>query len=709
MRRAVLLVFLLLLVAGSTDATVRVLPLGDSLTKGSTQTPAESSHPTYRYWLWQQIGGEDVDFVGSWTSPNFPYSYDQDNEGHGGYMTDGILNGVAVDPKQGKLSLWLEEYDFDVALVMLGTNDVLNNVPTADTIRNLEGIIAELRKDNPRAVILLAQIPPTSILRPNLIALNAAIPDVATRLSTPDSPVITVDMFTGYDGVRDNQPPTGIHPGESGEKKIAARWSAALRPFLSGVAPPTQSSTPTQVPTVTSTPVTPGPVAPNVVRNPGATVYCGERGLDITAAGVGSEETLGWFTTESPVGEPAVTLRITDPRRAAIPHDARTGRWFNLDRGRQLALVVEEPALSLRLIDTATGRYVTGGEVAKGRAFDLEITGELSAFRARGTGAPVAVRVKDPNGRVSATLVGNQGVPQSLERVIVVQTPHLISGSAGAAWNTNEPAYPAGGYALWAEALLDHEHGTSSPDPTGAVGRQVSAQIHIRLESPSTPATSTPVIETTVTTVPTSLVTTMVPAQTTSASPASTTFVGPVPTTEAPGVPVTQETSWWFPLFLAALAAVFVVAGGGIWWALRSSGCTEDQELKTVPPRIQRAPTVMPRATITPAVQGALERVRTFDPERGEVQALRAALRTLERAEQVRSGRTEIDLLSIVPVSSIPTLPIPDPIKEWAHRVRFVPLSYDRHGSALFYAPVQLQGGTRLVVKRAEELQERRY
>lgn len=708
MRRAVIFLILLLLVAGTADATVRVLPLGDSLTKGSTQTAQDSSHPTYRYWLWQQLGDQDVDFVGSWTAPNFPYTFDQDNEGHGGYMTTGILNGVAADPKQGKLSQWLVKYDFDVALVMLGTNDILNNIPTEETIQNLEGIIAELRKDNPRAVILLAQIPPTSIPRTNLNALNAAIPGVATRLSTQDSPIVIVDMFSEYNGVTDNQPPTGIHPAESGEKKIAIRWYAALLPFLRGVATPSQTLTPTPVPTVTHTPVTAGPAAPNVVRSPGATVYRGERGLDITAAGVGSGETLGWFTTHSPEGAPAATLRIDDPRHAAIPHDARTGHWFNLDRDRELALVVEEPSLSLRLVDTETGRYVTGGVVQKGRRFDLEISGELSAFGTRGTGAPVAVRIQDPSERISATLVGDQGVRLSLERIMVLQTPHQLRGTAGAAWNTDDPAYPAGNYALWAEALLDHEHGTASPDPSGAVGRQVSVEVHIDLESPPTPAMTTPIVETTKPAASTSVSTTIVPA----ATPVKTDSTGPVSTTMAPTVPtaeapVTGETSWWLPFFLAALVVVFVVAGGGIWWALRSSAQAESQELMTTPTRMQTTP-AQPRRTISPAVQSALERIRTFDPERGEVQALRAALRTLERAEQARLGRTEVDLLSTVPISSIPTLPIPYRIQQWARRVGFVPLSYDRHGSALFYAPVLLQGGTRLVVKQADELQERR-
>ena len=54
--------------------TVKIMPLGDSITKGSVTTAEEADHPTYRYWLWNDLkkNGYDVDFVGSWKMPNFP-------------------------------------------------------------------------------------------------------------------------------------------------------------------------------------------------------------------------------------------------------------------------------------------------------------------------------------------------------------------------------------------------------------------------------------------------------------------------------------------------------------------------------------------------------------------------------------------------------------------------------------------------------------
>lgn len=705
------------------------------MTKGSTQTAAEANHPTYRYWLWQQLRDDDVDFVGSWTAPNFAFDFDQDNEGHGGYMTGGILNGVAGDPRQGKLSDWLGKYEFDVALVMLGTNDVLNAVPTAESVRNLEGIIAGLRAKNPDAVVLLAKIPPTSFPRPGLEALNAAIPGIASRLSTSRSPVVVVDMYAGYDGVADNQAPLGIHPAESGEKKIAARWYAALRPYLgagptpSATPSPTPSPTPTVTATLTSTPsptptpipsptatlapVTPGATAPNVVRAPGAVVYAGESGLDVTAAGIAAGDTLGWFAN-GPGGNaaPSATLRIADPRRMAIPHDARTGAWYDLDRGRALALTVEEPALSLRLIDAGTGRYVSGGEALKGRRFDLEVTGSLSAFAARGTGAPVAVRIRDPAGRTGSTLVGDGGARVNLDRLLITATPYRVRGTGGAAWNTGDAAYAAGGYELWAEGLFDHEHGTASPDPSGSVGRQVSAPLRLTVvPAPTTapitsaPVTSVPATSAFVTPVPTT-------APPVTASPAdmataTTTTIAPVTTTVAPAPPP-GETSWWFSYFLGALALLLLVAGAGVWWALRTPGPTDASKPAPRPGRGGGPPPAPPLSRRSPpALQIAHDHIRTFDPMRGRVTALKATLRELEQSEQARTGSREIDLLALVPPSVIPSRPMPEPVRRWGDRVGFVPLSIDRYGDVLFYSPTPHQGGTRLVVKRADELLDR--
>jgi hypothetical protein len=186
---------------------------------------------------------------------------------------------------------------------------------------------------------------------------------------------------------------------------------------------------------------------------------------------------------------------------------------------------------------------------------------------------------------------------------------------------------------------------------------------------------------------------------------ATVTTVAPATTTVAPAPPA-GETSWWLPYFLIALALVFLVAGLGVWWALRSPAPADSAKPGsrksggTPPPKKvnRRSP---------PALQIALDRVRTYDPMRGRVSSLEGAMRELEQAEQARTGSKAVDLLALVPPASIPSRPIPEPVRRWGARVGFVPLSIDRYGDVLFHTQVPLQGGTRLVVKRADELLDR--
>lgn len=121
----VTVLFLLLLVA-PVVGTVRIVPIGDSITQGTLQNDDGLSHPTYRYWLWQTLKsrGYDVDFVGSVDQPQLPYSFDQDNEGHDGYRTRDLLG-------TDRLKTWLTGYSPDIAIVHLGSNDAMDGVPVA--------------------------------------------------------------------------------------------------------------------------------------------------------------------------------------------------------------------------------------------------------------------------------------------------------------------------------------------------------------------------------------------------------------------------------------------------------------------------------------------------------------------------------------------------------------------------------------------------
>lgn len=218
-------------------AQVRILPLGDSITNGG------QGYVSYRYDLWFDLlaGGYGVDFVGSRSDlfdgdpipslyPDYFTTFDRQHEGYWGWRTDQIDAVIAPLAQAAQP---------DIVLMHLGSNDVGQSgaagVANADFY--LRSIINRIRGVNPSAVILIAQIipigPGTSYFDNSgwIPALNAAVAELAADLSTPLSPVVAVDHFTGFD-LGTMMQPDGLHPNELGEAFQSGRWQAALLPFL---------------------------------------------------------------------------------------------------------------------------------------------------------------------------------------------------------------------------------------------------------------------------------------------------------------------------------------------------------------------------------------------------------------------------------------------------------------------------------------------
>jgi lysophospholipase L1-like esterase len=229
--------------------TLQILPLGNSITQAS------NVYQSYRYPLWKKLldDGLDFNFVGSHTqhylcgTPTFPdylgQSFDMDHEGHWGWRCDEVLQGDGSSAGcrgSGSLSDWLATYTPDIALVHLGTNDMFQSTGGTGainiTIGELKAIVDTLRADNPNMIILLALLIPTSDPDHSwkIPLINAQIPQIAIDKYDPNSPIIIVDQFTGYDPVADNQS-DGVHPNASGEEKMAQKWRDAIIDALTGI------------------------------------------------------------------------------------------------------------------------------------------------------------------------------------------------------------------------------------------------------------------------------------------------------------------------------------------------------------------------------------------------------------------------------------------------------------------------------------------
>lgn len=245
-------VFMLLMVTtfclpvqlANADKTINILPLGDSITH------AEINRASYRYFLWKKLidSGVKFDFVGSMNTQLDTYSkgetpqpdyngqsFDKDHEGHFAWEVNHIWGGRNPNNNTGSGSLgdWMQAYDFDIALVHLGTNDAFMGQNNNQTANEIKAIIEKLREDNPNVVTLLAKVIPTAKGEREAAAveqLAGLIPAVAQEINTEQSPVILVDMFEGFDVNKLTY--DGVHPNEQGEMEMAERWFNAIMDAL---------------------------------------------------------------------------------------------------------------------------------------------------------------------------------------------------------------------------------------------------------------------------------------------------------------------------------------------------------------------------------------------------------------------------------------------------------------------------------------------
>jgi lysophospholipase L1-like esterase len=197
------------------QAQIRILPMGDSVTSSF------SPHDSYRFWLWNRLvnAGYNVDFVGTQTGvvggPPTDTNFDQDHEGHPGWTTqDGVENVDSI----------IAATQPDIVLLDLGANDLAQGITIPTTIANLQTIIDHFQAANPNVVVLLAEPTPfVGMNRQWMSQLRSAI----RKLVKHETHVRDVNLWGGFNVRKDTF--DGMHPNESGEKKIAKDFFSQLK------------------------------------------------------------------------------------------------------------------------------------------------------------------------------------------------------------------------------------------------------------------------------------------------------------------------------------------------------------------------------------------------------------------------------------------------------------------------------------------------
>jgi lysophospholipase L1-like esterase len=263
---------------------VRLMPVGDSITEGA------NGDATYRYFLWHALldAGSPADFVGSFTgvksgTPRYP-DFDQDHSARSGWKAQRILHWIKP---------WTSANQPDVMLLHIGTNDLRAGESNSSTETEIRNIIKRARQARPALTILLAQLIPSKGFEAKTADLNTRIAAIASSMSTGTSRVLLVDQYSGFSTTGDLK--DGLHPNESGDQTMSARWYAALQTVLS-----------------------PSTVAPSIVQQPAdQRVVAGATATFGAAASGAPAPTYQWYRDDVAISGANASSYTTPPTSLA--------------------------------------------------------------------------------------------------------------------------------------------------------------------------------------------------------------------------------------------------------------------------------------------------------------------------------------------------------------------------------------------------------
>ena len=226
---------------------MRIMPVGDSITRGVGSTYTTHGYIGYRKPLYLKLidpnNGYDVDFVGTQQEGDFA---EPNHEGHGSWSDYNVAWGKVEVPNSGIYN-WLVQNPADIILLHIGTNyidtspddveDILDEVDRYESDYNMEVTVVVAR-----IIKRLGYESIVTIFNDNVQAM------AQDRISNPNNPAYPdkvvppndVDMehalvYPG-DFIAD-----GVHPNDTGYAKMANVWFDALD---SVIIPPSITSEP---------------------------------------------------------------------------------------------------------------------------------------------------------------------------------------------------------------------------------------------------------------------------------------------------------------------------------------------------------------------------------------------------------------------------------------------------------------------------------
>jgi len=218
-----------------------ILPLGDSITEGCCTSPEGG----YRIELFTQAvnNKQNITFVGGTlgigdAAPNGPTTvagqpFPKGNEGNGGYTianpsSKGGIAGAITDQS-------CSTYKPNIVLLMIGTNDILQNIDLGKAPTRLASLVDEIITDAPNALLVVSSIPPCCN-DATVQSYNATIPDMVKSRAQAGKHILFVDAHAAF--VQNTNYKTdyissdGLHPSSKGYAVIGDLFYGAIKSVL---------------------------------------------------------------------------------------------------------------------------------------------------------------------------------------------------------------------------------------------------------------------------------------------------------------------------------------------------------------------------------------------------------------------------------------------------------------------------------------------
>ena len=192
---------------GTGSSTVRVMPMGDSITAGGGVTMG------YKGYLLDKLlfSGVQVDYVGSQAATGPGGLRDRDHEGHSGWANKEF---------QVTAAQLVATHQPHVVVYHVGTNDIFSNVDPGVAVSRLRDVLARIYAAKPDVHVVVAKIVRMNVGRDvQMQQYNDLIPAVVDGFRTQGRRISLSDLsgtLSTSDLLSD-----GVHVTDGGDRKMA--------------------------------------------------------------------------------------------------------------------------------------------------------------------------------------------------------------------------------------------------------------------------------------------------------------------------------------------------------------------------------------------------------------------------------------------------------------------------------------------------------